>query len=56
MLGVGGKHIVEVPVIDFVPPTPAVILTFGSIIAASCIGLATLGPDYGVYHKADVSS
>ena len=56
MIGVGGKQLVEVPVTDFVPATPAAIMTFGSIIAASGIALAALGPDYGVYHKADVSS
>ncbi|KAI0056606.1 purine-cytosine permease [Artomyces pyxidatus] len=47
MLGVGAKHIVDIPT---PPPEPAAVLSFASIVVSSVLSWCTMTPDYGVYH------
>ncbi|KAF8970409.1 cytosine-purine permease [Flammula alnicola] len=55
LIGLGKKHLdpSTFPAVD--PPTPAMILSFGSFVASSVISWCTLTPDYGVYHNLQAS-
>ncbi|KAF8645588.1 hypothetical protein AX16_007722 [Volvariella volvacea WC 439] len=56
MLGLGGRHL-RVNSYPVQPtPTPAAVLSFGSLIASSVISWCTFTPDYGVYHSAKAST
>ncbi|TCD62689.1 hypothetical protein EIP91_006548 [Steccherinum ochraceum] len=54
MLGVGGKHLSNVPPPE--PLTAASIITFATTTASSVISWCMMTPDYGVYHDARASS
>ncbi|KAI0363971.1 hypothetical protein BV20DRAFT_957222 [Pilatotrama ljubarskyi] len=56
MLAVGGKQIVQAPVASATPAPPAMLLSFGSSLAATVVSWSTLAPDYGVYHDSKASA
>ncbi|KAI0649846.1 permease for cytosine/purines, uracil, thiamine, allantoin-domain-containing protein [Trametes meyenii] len=53
MLGVGGKQLASAPVASPEPASPAMVLSFGSSLAATVVAWAPVTPDYGVYHDKD---
>ncbi|OSD00517.1 hypothetical protein PYCCODRAFT_1414248 [Trametes coccinea BRFM310] len=50
MLAVGGAELKSAPLGSPTPASPAMLLTFGSSLAATVVSWSTLTPDYGVYH------
>ncbi|KAI0827299.1 permease for cytosine/purines, uracil, thiamine, allantoin-domain-containing protein [Trametes gibbosa] len=56
MLAVGGKHIVSASVLSPSPAPAAMIMSFGSSLAATVVSWSTLTPDYGVYHDKNASA
>jgi len=54
MLGVGGKHLSDIPPPE--PVTTANVITFVTTTASFMIALCIMTADYGVYHDASASS
>ncbi|KAI9056492.1 hypothetical protein FKP32DRAFT_1469921 [Trametes sanguinea] len=50
MLAVGGSQLRGAPLVNPSPAPAAMLLTFGSSLAATVVSWSTLTPDYGVYH------
>lgn len=56
MVGVGGKSLVQAPIIDPTPVPTGTLFTFGATLAANIVSWAPLTPDYGVHHNGDSAS
>ncbi|KAI0772946.1 permease for cytosine/purines, uracil, thiamine, allantoin-domain-containing protein [Trametes elegans] len=56
MLAVGGNQLRSARVASPTPAPPAMLMSFGSSLAASVVSWATLTPDYGVYHDRKASA
>ncbi|KAI0332191.1 hypothetical protein GY45DRAFT_1218764, partial [Cubamyces sp. BRFM 1775] len=56
MLAVGGAQLRHAPLAAAAPAPPAMLLTFGTSLAATVVSWSTLTPDYGVYHDRNASA
>ncbi|KAJ8474885.1 hypothetical protein ONZ51_g6913 [Trametes cubensis] len=56
MLAVGGAQLRHAPLVAASPAPPAMLLTFGTSLAATVVSWSTLTPDYGVYHDRTASA
>ncbi|KAI0634352.1 permease for cytosine/purines, uracil, thiamine, allantoin-domain-containing protein [Trametes polyzona] len=56
MLAVGGKQVMSASVLSPTPAPPAMLVSFGSSLAATVLSWSTITPDYGVYHDKDASA
>ncbi|KAI0657590.1 permease for cytosine/purines, uracil, thiamine, allantoin-domain-containing protein [Cubamyces menziesii] len=56
MLAVGGAQLRHAPLVAASPAPPAMLLTFGTSLAATVVSWSTLTPDYGVYHDHTASA
>ena len=56
MLAVGGAQLRHAPLVAASPAPPAMLLTFGTSLAATVVSWSTLTPAYGVYHDRTASA
>lgn len=56
MLAVGGKNLINAPVVNPEPAPASMFMSFGASLSATVVAWATLTPDHGVYHDKDASA